>query len=55
MTPSPRTIGPDALAVEALLTMNVHERPVASPRIVDTAGKHPGILHVRGLLHMGIA
>lgn len=55
MTPSPRTIGPDALAVEALLTMNARERPVTTLFVVDPAGRPLGILHVHDLLRAGLA
>ena len=55
MTPSPRTIGPDVLAVEGLHAMNSHERPVTSLFVVDTAGRPVGILHVHDLLRIGIA
>lgn len=44
MTPSPRTIGPDALAVEALLTMNLHEPPgciTAHRRYGWQTSRHP--------------
>ncbi len=55
MTPSPRTIGPDALAVEALHLMNAHERPVTTLFVVDAAGCPVGILHVHDLLRAGLA
>jgi arabinose-5-phosphate isomerase len=55
MTASPRTIGPDALAVEALLAMNAHERPVTTLFVVDPAGRPLGILHVHDLLRAGLA
>ena len=55
MTASPRTIGPDALAVEALHAMNAHERPVTTLFVVDPAGKPLGILHVHDLLRAGVA
>ena len=44
MTASPRTIGPDALAAEALHTMNARERPITALFVVDAArppGRHP--------------
>jgi arabinose-5-phosphate isomerase len=55
MTASPRTIGPEALAVEALHAMNAHERPVTILFVVDPAGKPVGILHVHDLLRTGLA
>jgi len=55
MTPDPRTIGPDALAVEALHMMNAHERPVTTLFVVDAAARPIGILHVHDLLRAGIA
>jgi len=55
MTPSPRTIGPDALAVEALHDMNAHERPITALFVVDEAGRALGILHLHDLLRAGTA
>jgi arabinose-5-phosphate isomerase len=55
MTVSPRTIGPDALAVEALHVMNARERPVTALFVVDPAGRPVGILHVHDLLRAGLA
>lgn len=55
MTRAPRTIGADALAVEALHAMNAHERPVTSLFVVDAAGRVEGILHVHDLLRAGLA
>ncbi len=55
MTLSPRTIGPDALAVEALHVMNARERPVTALFVVDPAGCPVGILHVHDLLRAGVA
>jgi arabinose-5-phosphate isomerase len=55
MTASPRTISPEALAVEALHVMNAHERPVTTLFVVDAAGRPLGILHVHDLLRAGIA
>jgi arabinose-5-phosphate isomerase len=55
MTASPRTIGPDALAVEALHAMNARERPVTTLFVVDPAGRPLGILHVHDLLRAGLA
>jgi arabinose-5-phosphate isomerase len=55
MTASPRTIGPEALAVEALHAMNAHERPVTTLFVVDPTGRPLGILHVHDLLRAGLA
>ena len=44
MTPAPRTIAPDALAGEALHTMNARERPITALFVVDAASpatRHP--------------
>ncbi len=55
MTHAPRTIGPDALAVEALHVMNARDRPVTALFAVDSAGRPVGILHVHDLLRAGVA
>jgi arabinose-5-phosphate isomerase len=55
MTRAPRTIGPDALAAEALHAMNAHERPVTALFVVGAEGKVAGILHIHDLLRAGIA
>ena len=55
MTRSPRTIGPDALAAEALHAMNAHQRPVTALFVVGTDGKVAGILHIHDLLLAGVA
>ena len=55
MTTSPRAIGPEALAAEALHMMNARERPITTLFVVDTAGRPVGILHVHDLLRAGIA
>jgi len=55
MNAVPRTIGPEALAVDALHAMNARGRPINVLFVVDTA-RHPvGILHVHDLLRAGIA
>jgi len=55
MTPAPRTIGPEALAAEALRLMNDGTRPITSLFVVD-AGRVPlGILHIHDLLRAGVA
>jgi arabinose-5-phosphate isomerase len=55
MTPDPRTIGPDALAEEALAEMNA--RKITCLFVVDPAGsRNPvGILHIHDCLRAGIA
>ena len=53
MTRDPRTIGPDALADEALRAMNAPERQVTTLFVVDRAGAPLGILHVHDLLRVG--
>ena len=55
MTASPRTIGPDALAAEALHTMSARERPITALFVVDSAGRPVGILHIHDLLRAGLA
>ena len=55
MTPSPRTIGADALAAEALHAMNAHQRPVTTLFVIDDAHCPVGILHVHDLLRAGLA
>ncbi|HTN12398.1 MAG TPA: KpsF/GutQ family sugar-phosphate isomerase [Acetobacteraceae bacterium] len=55
MTPSPRTIGPEALAAEALHLMNARERPITALFVVDAAGCPAGILHIHDLLRAGVA
>ncbi len=54
MTRSPRTIAPDALAVEALHVMNARERPITTLFAVDPHGRPVGILHIHDLLRAGI-
>lgn len=55
MTHSPRTIGPDALAVEALHVMNAVERPITTLFVVDQDCRPLGILHIHDLLRAGLA
>jgi arabinose-5-phosphate isomerase len=62
MTSCPRTIGPDALAGEALRRMNAGQRPITTLFVVDdtaAAGKPAaaplGILHIHDLLRAGVA
>jgi arabinose-5-phosphate isomerase len=54
MNPAPRTIGPEALAVEALALMNRRDRPITALFVVD-AGRPVGIVHVHDLLRAGVA
>ena len=55
MTADPRTIRPEALAVDALREMNAGERRITSLFVVDAAGAPLGILHVHDLLRAGVA
>ena len=55
MTRKPRTIGPGALAAEALRAMNAGDRRITSLFVVDTSGAPVGILHVHDLLRTGVA
>ena len=55
MTSPPRTITPDALAVEALHAMNARGRPITTLFVVDQRGSPLGILHVHDLLRAGLA
>jgi arabinose-5-phosphate isomerase len=55
MTASPRSIGPDALAGEALHEMNAGIRPITSLFVVDPAGHPVGILGIHDLLRAGVA
>ncbi len=55
MTPSPRTIGSEALAAEALHLMNAGARPITSLFVVDPAARPVGLIHVHDLLRAGIA
>ena len=53
MNPTPRSIGPDALAAEALHVMNTARFTVLF--VVDGAGRPLGILHIHDLLRAGLA
>lgn len=55
MTRSPRAIGPDALAAEALHVMNARDRPITALFVVDPAGAPVGLLHMHDLLRAGMA
>jgi arabinose-5-phosphate isomerase len=54
MTGDPKTIRPQALAVEALRIMNMKDRPITSLFVVD--GHQPlGIVHIHDCLRAGVA
>ena len=55
MTSAPRTIGPEALAAEALHAMNARGRPITILFVVDAAGAPVGVLHLHDLLRAGLA
>ncbi len=52
MTAGPRTIGPDALAAEAL---HIMAGRITALFVVDAAGRPIGILHIHDLLRAGVA
>ncbi|MEM9626402.1 MAG: KpsF/GutQ family sugar-phosphate isomerase [Pseudomonadota bacterium] len=54
MTPSPRTIRPEALAAEALAVMNHPDRPITVMFVLE-AGRPVGILHMHDCLRAGVA
>ena len=54
MNRTPRTIGPDALAADALRLMG-GPRPVTSLFVLDADGRPTGLLHVHDLLRAGVA
>ena len=55
MTATPRTIGPDALAAEALRQMNAMDSPITTLFVVDGRRRPVGILHIHDLLRAGVA
>jgi arabinose-5-phosphate isomerase len=55
MTASPRSIGPDALAGEALHEMNAGIRPITALFVLDPTGRPVGILGIHDLLRAGVA
>ena len=55
MTRDPRTISADALAAEALHTMNARTRPITALFVVDRERRPVGILHMHDLLRAGLA
>jgi arabinose-5-phosphate isomerase len=54
MTRQPKTVGPRALAVEALHLMNASDRPFTCLFVVES-GRPVGVLHVHDLLRSGVA
>ncbi len=54
MTASPRTTTTDALAIDALRTME-HGSPVTCLAVLDAAGRVTGALHIHDLIRAGIA
>ena len=55
MTRAPRSIGPDALAAEALHRMTAGDRRITSLFVVDPEKRPVGILHLHDLLRAGLA
>jgi arabinose-5-phosphate isomerase len=55
MNRTPRSIGPDALAAEALHAMNTARNPFTTLFVVDAARRPLGILHIHDLLRAGLA
>jgi arabinose-5-phosphate isomerase len=55
MNVSPKTIGPEALAEEALREMNMATRPFTALFVVDEHRMVHGILHIHDLLRSGLA
>ena len=55
MNATPISIGPDALAADALHLMNARARPINVLFVIDPARRPVGILHVHDLLRAGIA
>lgn len=55
MTRAPMTIGPQALAAEALRRMNSGARKVTVLFVVDDEARPVGVLHVHDLLRAGLA
>ncbi len=55
MNTAPRSIGPDALAAEALHAMNTAQNPFTTLFVIDAARRPLGILHIHDLLRAGLA
>ena len=53
MSPNPRTIRPQALAAEAVRSMNAHDRPITSLFVVDR-DRVVGIVHIHDCLRAGV-
>ncbi len=53
MTPSPMTIGPEAMAAEALALLNARKRSVLV--VVDEQQSLVGVLHIHDLYQIGVA
>jgi len=52
MSPSPRTIALDALAVDALAQMRMHQ--ITQLLAVDEDGGYQGVVHLHDLLREGV-
>lgn len=55
MTPNPKTISPDVLAVEAINTMNNTGKGITQLFVVDEDQKPIGIIHIHDCLRAGVA
>jgi arabinose-5-phosphate isomerase len=55
MTRGPRTIGPDALAADALRLMNDGKSPITALFVVNDRHVPVGVLHIHDLLRAGVA
>ncbi|MFM7033165.1 MAG: CBS domain-containing protein, partial [Bacteroidota bacterium] len=52
MSPSPRTVAMDSLAVEALAMMRTHQ--ITQLLAVDEQGHYAGVVHLHDLLREGV-
>ena len=52
MSPNPRTMALDALAVDALALMRTHQ--ITQLLAVDEAGDYQGVVHLHDLLREGV-